>query len=344
MANPGGSSWGSTPSTLGDAGGVVTWSIAGGGENISEFGINNGNSIDPASAFQNLQYENLIRQSFEEWSRYGNIEFMQVEDTGGAAGQVADPDIRIFFGDIPGSTLGVAYFPPFGGTSALAGDIVLDTVSWLDNAADTFKGLALHEIGHALGLGHVDQNVNSVMTPSLSQTSLQQDDINGIRQVYGTQDNAPAVYNMASGQAKLNILNSPAKLTVNGNNLNNEIDGTDTAETFNGGGGADTLLGQGGSDRLDGGGGNDQLFGGAGADRIFGGDGADLIRAGFNFGTSVDGVEGGAGNDTIFGDAGFDLLRGGGGNDGLNGGNHADNLYGEDGNDTLDGGNGFDRL
>ncbi|RFP89874.1 hypothetical protein DZK27_05305 [Rhodobacteraceae bacterium 63075] len=132
--------------------------------------------------------------------------------------------------------------------------------------------------------------------------------------------------------------------TIEGGLGNDTIDGEGNADRLYGGGGNDQIVGGDGTDHLYGDAGNDSLFGDSGADRLFGGDGDDLIRAGTNFGTSVDGAEGGAGNDTMFGDGGYDLLLGGTGDDWIDGGNQADNLYGDEGNDTIYGGAGFDRL
>lgn len=253
-----GTSWGATPRTLGDAGGVVTWSIVGAGYNIATAFGGTGSSVD--SSTLGFDVAGSISAAFAAWSRHGNIEFMQIEDAGGDPGSRDVADIRIFFGNIPGGTIGMAYFPS-GYGSDIAGDMLLDSGAgnnWAGNVLE-FYSLVLHELGHSLGLGHVGQYTTSIMTPFLSQNSLQQDDINGIKTIYGAQDNAPAVYNMPSGETNLNILEAPTApgLTVNGNSRNNTIDGTDADETLHGKAGNDTLIGRRG---------NDTVTGGAGAD------------------------------------------------------------------------------
>ena len=376
MANTTGDSWGATPTVLGDAGGVVTWSIVGPGENISLFPDVYGSSVDPGG-FLTIDYVGIIRQAFDDWSTHGNIEFMQVEDDGGSAGSALHPDIRIFFGPIPGNTIGWAYYPPSSDlASARAGDILLDNLPRFNTDVDQFTGLVLHEIGHALGLGHVPNGSQSVMTPTIRLSTLQGDDKRGIAEIYGEQDNAPPVYDMAEGREDLNILNSPDRITVNGNALGNRINGTAKAETFAGQGGNDNLLGQGGNDTLRGGDGRDTLAGGAGNDRLFGQSGRDTLNGGsgndvlngggdrdkLNGGGGADFLKGGsrndtlngsAGNDRLFGNAqndvlnggkGNDKLGGGGGDDRLNGGAGRDNLQGGSGSDTLNGGKGNDTL
>lgn len=331
-----GGSWGETPSIAGDAGGVVTWSIAPGGENLSAF---------PASAIADFRdlfrfdFEAIIQRAFEAWSSHGNIEFMQLKDPGGDPGTVATPDIRIFFGDIPGSNIGFAFFPPENSFAAdITGDITLESSGNLlvDEAA--FLSITLHEIGHALGLDHVVGP--HIMNPRNRPSTLSSDDIDGIIQVYGAQDNRVAVYDLPEDQLTLDILSVPARLLVNGNALDNRIGGSVRGETLSGGDGKDTLLGHDGADTLRGGQENDTLNGGAGEDSLLGQRDDDLlIGAG-----GGDTLKGGGGNDLVQGGNGADFLKAGTAEDVLNGGAGDDRLFGNRGNDTLNGGSGRDLL
>lgn len=349
-----GTSWGETRSTVGDAGGVVTWSLAGAGYDIvSAFGAS-GTSVD--SSVLGFDVQATISAAFDAWATYGNIEFMQVEDSGGDPGTSHMADIRVFFGSIPGSTIGLAYYPSSWEGSMMAGDMILDSDAsnnWADNQL-TFFGLVLHEIGHALGLGHDDSGVDSIMTSFLSENALQAYDISGIQTIYGVQDNAAAVYDMRWDQADLSILEAPNApgLTINANALANRIDATNGAELINGEGGNDFLIGRAGNDTLDGGAGNDRLNGGFGIDVMRGGLGNDVYwvdRAG-------DTVEeaAGEGSDLVQSYISFEMethathvehLRLVGTGNLTATGNALDNrILGNDENNVIDGGAGVDTL
>lgn len=367
MPNVTGYKWGG--SSLGSPGGVVTWSLAGAGLDIDAFDDNNGRSVD-GDSFLNFDYRTEISEALNAWSEAGDIEFMQVEDGGGSAGSNPVADIRIFFGEIPGSVIGMAYYPV---GPDIAGDILLDTDRVFNSDQDIFAAVALHEVGHALGLGHV--SYNSVMTPRISASTLQTDDINGIRQIYGAQDNAPTLYRMTSRQTDLNILESSFQLTVIGTVAGNRIDGTQADETILGAGGNDVLLGRQGNDHLEGGTGNDKIYSGRGNDVVIAGDGNDYVLVG----GGIESFDGGNGkdyisyynssngvrldlqadtvsgswaiNDTIMNfesaagsKTGDDVLRGTVGANTLRGYGGNDVLHGLEGNDRLVGGRGNDKI
>jgi Ca2+-binding RTX toxin-like protein len=352
-----GTSWGTTPSILGDAGGVVTWSIAAGGLGISQFGNNITTSVY-GSSFLNIDFEAEISQALAQWSNAGNIEFMQIEDGGGAAGSNPVADIRIFFGSIPSSTIGFGFYPT-DPSSAIAGDVLLDTALDLGR----FPALLVHEFGHALGLEHLPNGSTTVMTPTVFLSTLQADDILGITQIYGVQDNAPTSYTMPSHQIDMNILESPYQLSVTGNGAGNRIDGTSASETVFGAGGDDVLIGGAGNDVIFGGADNDTAgFSGSlteyslslDANGVLvivhnGNDGTDTLAgvefAQFNdqlLNLSTVSIDPLSGDDDFIGGADDDTLDGGRGNDRLVGDAGNDTLYGGDGSDTLNGGEGDD--
>ncbi|GGL79137.1 matrixin family metalloprotease [Wenxinia marina] len=94
---------------------------------------------------------------------------------------------------------------------------------------------------------------------------------------------------------------------------------------------ADAIDGLGGNDQLQGGGGDDTLDGGAGEDLLFGGDGADRLSGG----AQDDRLQGGAGDDTLAGEDGADVLFGGAGDDLLEDGAGENAFYGGDGIDRF---------
>jgi Ca2+-binding RTX toxin-like protein len=289
----------------------------------------------------------LLKAAFDAWSAVANIEFIQIEDGGEDIGVGSQADIRIVGGSIPNASGAQAFTPGPGNTSsqhAAAGDIVVDKddidPSMPQNILmTTFSRIALHEIGHSIGLRHEDTAV-AVMNPDFagSLNGLQPYDIGGARAIYGAQDGGQAIHYMRSTQQDIDILQGISNLIVVGNGLSNTIGGTSFAETLTGHGGNDTIFGRAGNDILNGNDGADKLFGGPGWDTINGGGHNDLILAS----SGNDTVDGGTGSDNLVGELGDDTIRGGVGNDTINGGAGNDRLFGDSGNDNLDGGPGSD--
>jgi hypothetical protein len=115
-----------------------------------------------------------IRAALSAWSSVANIEFQEVSSVDAA-------DIRFAIAKIEQGGVG---YPTFTDDlcSNLAGLIVLNTNR---STCDAFYNLVLHEIGHTLGLGHVDSE--NIMNPNHDQTSteLGNGDLLGIQSIYG---------------------------------------------------------------------------------------------------------------------------------------------------------------
>ena len=373
MPNLHGTKWGDP--TLGTPGGTVTWSLAWSNESLALFGITQSRSKQPSS-FLRFDYEQVIEDAFAEWSKYANISFQQVPDGRGGAGFSSDGDIRIFFGDIPGRTLGLGAFPS---NTSFGGDILLDARNSYNKNKALFRGLVLHEIGHALGLDHV--STNSVMTPVLKYFGLQRDDRDAIRAIYGDPLIAPAydikgggTFRMkgknndliARGNDKKNtILGTSGQDTIEGGGNHDKLNGSSGNDSISGGDGNDKLIGGGGADTLRGEAGNDKLLGGADADVMDGGDGLDTAdyskskaavvldllagvgTAGDALGDTyvdIERVLGTKRRDTILGDDNDNTIIGYGASDILEGRGGNDTLDGHKGNDTLRGDGGDDNL
>jgi len=84
--------------------------------------------------------------------------------------------------------------------------------------------------------------------------------------------------------------------------------------------------------------GNDVVFAKAGNDEIYGDAGNDEIQGG----TGNDCIDGGLGDDLLFGEEGADKIFGGSGTDQIQGGADNDILFGGEGNDNIWGGDGDD--
>lgn len=150
-----GAKWGSPE--LGTAGGIVTWAVD---DSISQVEMQS------------------INAAFAEWSEVANIQFQQVSST-------ADSDIDFSNSalDGAGNVLGVTGFSYSGGQLKSA-DIQFDSGDNLSGSE--FSLVAIHEIGHAIGLGHFNDDpavMNS--TANFDLTGLAQSDIEGVLALYG---------------------------------------------------------------------------------------------------------------------------------------------------------------
>ncbi|MSV28050.1 MAG: matrixin family metalloprotease [Bryobacterales bacterium] len=144
-----------------------------------------------------LAGQNEIVRAMDVWSRLARVSFAPGVDP------AAPQTMNIFFAssshgdaypfDGPGKVLGHTFFPSPPNAEPVAGDMHLDAdENWnIGSSVDLFS-VALHETGHALGLGHSDLP-GAVMYPYYKQVAgLAADDIAGIRSLYGERT-TPAV-------------------------------------------------------------------------------------------------------------------------------------------------------
>lgn len=140
------------------------------------------------------QWKFALRRAAALWQSATNINMAEVSDSGAAMGvagnQQNDPrfgDIRMFATPMAPQALGQAFLPPpfHGGT--LAGDVVFNSsATWNVGANFDLQTVAIHEIGHSLGLGHSEFST-AVMYDTYNgvKQGLTSDDIAGIRSLYG---------------------------------------------------------------------------------------------------------------------------------------------------------------
>jgi Matrixin/Glucodextranase, domain B len=132
-----------------------------------------------------------IERALREWTRYANFTLSPGQQQGAertldilfASGSHGDP----YPFDGPGGALAHTYYPAPPNPEPIAGDLHLDADEpWRSGANVDLYSVALHEAGHALGLGHSDRP-GSVMYPYYQlSTGLTDDDIAGIRALYGS--------------------------------------------------------------------------------------------------------------------------------------------------------------
>lgn len=197
---------------LDPAPGGATWSIMGAGLGLDPaFGVSIGHEFNLTQVFDSLlpavgAEVGFVNQALNTWAAVsGFTNLGQVADGGGAAGASnADGghlgDIRIAAWElvVPGE-IAHTYAPGTadddGPGGNIYGDLHMDVGQmWVDDPSATesssnvdYFTIMLHEMGHALGLGHSDVS-GSVMYSFYegARRSLQADDIAGIQAIYGT--------------------------------------------------------------------------------------------------------------------------------------------------------------
>jgi hypothetical protein len=141
--------------------------------------------------------ETEIERAFSEWAKYAKLTFTP------ASNATQNQTIAVLFasgdhGDgypfVPqGGVLAHTFYPYPINPEPIAGDMHFNNdENWKIGATVDVFSIALHEAGHALGLGHSD-NPGAVMYPYYHQaTALSQEDIDAILQLYAPQDAQPS--------------------------------------------------------------------------------------------------------------------------------------------------------
>jgi hypothetical protein len=152
-----------------------------------------------------------ITRALMEWPKHGNLHFVPGSDPS-APRTVAIRFASFDHGDAypfdgPGGVLAHTFYPSPVNAEPIAGDMHLDaSEDWHSGANVDLYTVALHEAGHALGLGHTDQP-GAIMYPYYRMgTQISNDDIAGIESLYGPPNGSAPTPTPAS-QISLTIQN-----------------------------------------------------------------------------------------------------------------------------------------
>lgn len=326
-----------------------------------------------------------MQSAMDKWEAVANVRFLEVpyrSDLSFGPGGEVDIAIAMQWLDGYGETLGVtsagdslawltSEVNRLCGTSERSDSndavIAVDRADmgsgWSTSQRIIFHNTMLHELGHAIGIGH-SEHTRQVMsgdngepggTPYILgdeyRLELRSDDIAAAQALYGVPPgtSTPPTAGPPPATEPAWVTHTPVAGTSPGAapqiaepvpNHTPAITGTTGADTLVGGAGNDDILGGKGGDALLGGPGNDWISGSSGDDRIWGQDGAD----GLDGGTGSDLLYGEGGNDTMLGGQARDILLGGAGHDRIRGDGGPDGAWAGGGNDTVHGGEGADFL
>ncbi len=210
----------------------VTWSLVPdgtfipgeGGSNLIAFMDGLFGNGGGGTNYQNRPWFHFIEDSFDRWSELGGLTFHYEDDDDGS-------NLRNLYGlqNVRGDVrIGGANIDGVSGTLAstsflLDADLTIDTAesAYYSNSINDYQNMRntlMHEIGHALGLGHIDSTTSIfLMEPVTSAAAIvgpQLDEIRGLHYLYGDVNEKGAGNNTAASAVPLSV--SPGVELVRG--------------------------------------------------------------------------------------------------------------------------------
>jgi predicted Zn-dependent protease len=164
----------------------ITWSFA---------NFNLTDEIDPApvllTPITSSTYQAIVASAFDKWASVANIQFVQVPETSAPASYATASDIRVGFTNFNTTVTGELGLTQY---KYIGSNLYQDTLIGLENpdiqsyaaVSVSLYQVALHEIGHALGLAHASDPY-AVMNggASAANPDLNATDIAAIQVLYG---------------------------------------------------------------------------------------------------------------------------------------------------------------
>lgn len=143
--------------------------------------------------FPTATWQREFHAAAATWQAVANINMVHVSDVGGALdvygnqqGDTRFGDIRICAIPLTFGTMGAAFSPPPINGGTLAGDVVINSImDWKIGSEFDLRTVAIHEIGHSLGMSHATINAAVMFSYyTVKKQNLHADDIAGIRSIY----------------------------------------------------------------------------------------------------------------------------------------------------------------